>query len=166
MNRDLEETLNELGPEYRAVVARLKQAKVGEDIRRKTRDIRGRETRDGRRGGRSRVFRLSSNVLRPTLAAASLLALFGLTALFLQSNISSFEHSNIPSFEHSNNSPSAPREYRATVAEMIATQNSDGSWQNDFLTRRNAAALKVCGDPAAQIAYKKAMRNLRARGML
>ena len=40
-----------------------------------------------------------------------------------------------------------------------------GSWQNDFLTRRNAAALKVCGDPAAQIAYKKAMRNLRARGV-
>ena len=58
------------------------------------------------------------------------------------------------------------REYRATVAEMIATQNPDGSWQNDFLTRRNAAALKVCGDPAAQIAYKKAMRNLRARGVL
>ena len=48
---------------------------------------------------------------------------------------------------------------------MIATQNPDGSWQNDFLTRRNAAALKVCGDPAAQIAYKKAMRNLRARGV-
>ena len=52
------------------------------------------------------------------------------------------------------------------VAEMIATQNPDGSWKNDFLTRRNAAALKVCGDPAAQVAYKKAMRNLRSRGVL
>ena len=52
------------------------------------------------------------------------------------------------------------------VAEMIATQNPDGSWKNDFLTRRNAAALKSCGDPAAQIAYKKAARNLRLRGVL
>ena len=49
---------------------------------------------------------------------------------------------------------------------MIATQRSDGSWQNDFLTRRNAAALKDCTTPAAQIAYKKAMRNLRSRGIL
>ena len=158
MSKDLEETLNELGPDYRAVVGRLRKAKGGEDFRRKTRDVRGHKTRDGRRGGRPQVFRLSSNVLRPTLAAASLLALFGLTALFLQSNISSFEQSN--------NSPSAPREYRASVDEMIATQNPDGSWQNDFLTRRNAEALKVCGDPAARIAYKKAVRNLRSRGML
>ena len=60
----------------------------------------------------------------------------------------------------------APREYRASVPEMIATQNADGSWKSDFLTRRNAAALKGCGDPAAQIAYKKAMRNLRSRGVL
>ena len=52
------------------------------------------------------------------------------------------------------------------VSEMIATQNPDGSWKNDFLTRRNAAALKSCGDPAAQIAYKKAARNLRLRGVL
>ena len=49
---------------------------------------------------------------------------------------------------------------------MIATQNADGSWKNDFLTRRNADALKGCADPAAQIAYKKAMRNLRAHGVL
>ena len=52
------------------------------------------------------------------------------------------------------------------ISEMIVTQNPDGSWKNDFLTRRNAAALKVCGDPAAQIAYKKAVRNLRLRGIL
>ena len=49
---------------------------------------------------------------------------------------------------------------------MIATQNPDGSWKNDFLTRRNAAALRASSDPAAQIAYKKAMRNLRTRGIL
>ena len=52
------------------------------------------------------------------------------------------------------------------VSEMIATQNSDGSWKSDFLTRRNAAALKLSSDPAARIAYKKAARNLRLRGIL
>lgn len=52
------------------------------------------------------------------------------------------------------------------IPEMIATQRSDGSWKNDFLTRRNAAALKDCASPAAQIAYKKAVRNLRSRGIL
>ena len=49
---------------------------------------------------------------------------------------------------------------------MIATQNPDGSWKNDFLTRRNAAALRGSSNPAAQVAYKKAMRNLRSRGVL
>ena len=52
------------------------------------------------------------------------------------------------------------------ISEMIATQNPDGSWKNDFLTRRNAAALRVCGDPAARIAYKKAVRYLSFKGLL
>ena len=152
MNRDLEEQLNEMGPEYRAVVARLRKAKVGEDFRQKTGDVRGRETEDGRRSFRSKVFRLKSY-----LTAASLLVLMGLGVVFLERK----------DFRHETRDLSfGAREYRASVDEMIATQNSDGSWQNDFLTRRNAAALKGCGDPAAQIAYKKAMRNLRTRGVL
>ena len=138
MNRDLEETLNELGPDYRAVVARLRA---------------GREAASGSRS--SSDSRSSSRAAY--LVAASLLVLIGLTVVHL----SQYQTTN-----HKPQTPSCPREYRATVAEMIATQNPDGSWQNDFLTRRNAAALKVCGDPAAQIAYKKAMRNLRARGVL
>lgn len=138
MNRDLEETLNELGPDYRAVVARLRA---------------GREAASGSRSsGDSR-----SSSRAAYLVAASLLVLIGLTVVHLSQS----QTSNLKP-----QTPSCPREYRATVAEMIATQNPDGSWQNDFLTRRNAAALKVCGDPAAQIAYKKAMRNLRARGVL
>ncbi|MBO7721599.1 MAG: hypothetical protein J6T01_04240, partial [Kiritimatiellae bacterium] len=66
-----------------------------------------------------------------------------------------------------------PREYTladtrsaAAVRELIATQRPDGGWRSDFLTRRNAAALKSCGDPAAVIAYKKAIRNLRSKGVL
>ena len=139
MNRDLEETLNELGPDYRAVVARLRA---------------GREAASGSRSsGDSR-----SSSRAAYLVAASLLVLIGLTVVHLS-------QSQSQTTNHIPQTPSCPREYRATVAEMIATQNPDGSWQNDFLTRRNAAALKVCGDPAARIAYKKAMRNLRARGV-
>ena len=55
------------------------------------------------------------------------------------------------------------REYRMSVDEMLATQNPDGSWQNDFLTRRNAAALR--GIPAARVSYKKAVRYLNAKGL-
>ena len=138
MNRDLEEQLSEMGPEYRAVVARLRAARGAEDSSRP-------------------VFRLRSKVLRPILAAASLLILVGFGVSFLGRQDLRLE---------TEDTRFAPREYRASVDEMIATQNPDGSWQNDFLTRRNAAALKGCGNPAAQIAYKKAMRNLRTRGIL
>ena len=145
MSRDLEETLNELDPEYRAVVARLRGAHEAADFRRDTFDA-------GRRGFVSEVFRLKSY-----LTAASLLVLVGIGVVFLGRQDVRRE---------TKDAKSAPREYRASVAEMIATQNPDGSWKNDFLTRRNAAALKVCGDPAAQVAYKKAVRNLRVRGVL
>ena len=138
MNRDLEETLNELGPDYRAVVARLRA---------------GREAASGSRSSSdSRSSRKAAY-----LVAASLLVLIGLTVVHLSQS----QTSNLKP-----QTSSCPREYRATVAEMIATQNPDGSWQNDFLTRRNAAALKDSDNLAAQIAYKKAMRNLRARGVL
>ena len=135
MSRDLDEQLNEMGPEYRAVVARLRAA---------------REAAQG--------IRDQGSGIRGWLIAASLLVILGLSAIFIQSNIRTFEHSN--------NFPLGPSEYRASLPEMIATQNPDGSWKNDFLTRRNAAALKVCSDPAAQIAYRKAVRNLRLRGIL
>ena len=158
MSRDLEEQLEEMGPEYRAVVARLRGVMgEGEDFRRKTGDVRGHETLDGRRGLASKVLCLRSKVLRPVLAAASIALILGLGVVFLGREDFRRETGDVSY---------APREYRASVSEMIATQNPDGSWTNDFLTRRNAAALKVCGDPAAQIAYKKAMRNLRTRGIL
>ena len=153
MSKDLEEQLNEMGPEYRAIVARLRGAMgEGEDFRRKTRDVRGRETRDGRRGLASYVFRL-----RSYLTAASLLVIRGLSAILIQPNNRTTEQSN--------SCPFGAREYRADISEMIATQNPDGSWKNDFLTRRNAAALKGSSNPAAQVAYKKAIRYLHAKGL-
>ena len=144
MSRDLDGQLKEMGPEYRAVVARLRAAQGAEF---------GQRTADSRQRPLSFVSCPLSY-----LTAASLLVIVGLSAIFIQSNSRTIQQSN--------NSPFAPHEYRASIPEMIATQNPDGSWKNDFLTRRNAAALKVCSDPAAQIAYKKAMRNLRTRGVL
>ena len=132
MSRDLDEQLNEMGPEYRKVVARLRAAQSA-------------GTRDEGRGTRG------------WLVAASLILFVGLGVFF-----SIPQPRNPATPRHSHGAP----EYRASVPEMIATQNPDGSWKNDFLTRRNAAALKVCGDPAAQIAYRKAVRNLRLRGIL
>lgn len=144
MSKDLEETLNELGPDYRAVVGRLR---AGQELSPSSHSSDS-SCSSGVGKARSLAY----------LVAASLAILFAFAAVLFQSGNRTIEQSN--------NSSPAPREYRASVDEMIATQNPDGSWQNDFLTRRNAEALKVCGDPAARIAYKKAVRNLRSRGML
>ena len=127
MSMDLEEQLDEMGPEYRAVVARLKG--------------------EGRKEKGERWW----------LVAASLIPFVGLGVVFLGRK--DFR----PKTEDADY---GAREYRASVSEMIATQNPDGSWQNDFLTRRNADALKGCAEPAAQVAYRKAVRNLRVRGVL
>ena len=135
MSNDLEQQLDEMGPEYRTVVARLRAAPGAEDL-----------------------FTFQGLGLKSYLIAASLTAFVALAAVFVQSNNRTIEQSGNLSFP--------PREYCASVDEMIATQNPDGSWKNDFLTRRNAEALRACATPAATIAYKKAMRNLRAKGVL
>ena len=133
MNRDLDEQLKEMGPEYRAVVMRLRAAREAQGI--------------GDRG----------SGIGGWLIAASLILFIGLGVFFSTSQPLNFSTSQ-PAY--------GAHEYQMDIAEMIATQNPDGSWKNDFLTRRNAAALKTCFDPAAQVAYKKAVRNLRVRGAL
>ena len=141
MSRDLEEQLDEMGPEYRTIVARL----------------RGAETAPPHETTLLRGGSVSLPHGRRWLVAASLLVIFGLGVFFSTSQPLNLSTSQ-PAY--------GAHEYQMGVAEMIATQNPDGSWKNDFLTRRNAAALKDCGDPAARVAYKKAMRNLRSRGVL
>ena len=89
--------------------------------------------------------------------AAAVLITVGLAAVFLPRD---FRSNASESFGYGG------REYRLSPAEMAATQRADGSWANEFLTRRNAEALRLCKDPASRIAYKKAMRNLRVRGLL
>ena len=140
MTDDLENTLRELGPGYREVADRLFAA----------REMPGR-------------FHRIAFAARPCwLVAASVAAIAGFAALFVLA----------PSRQSA--SPSAAGgEYRlalaadgASLREMIRTQNADGSWKTDFLTKRNAAALKGGETAEARVAYKKAMRNLRMRGML
>ena len=149
MTKDLEETLAGMGPAYRAVVDRLV---AGAEA----------EPRSGRRAlafpSRSRAFGR-----QPLLAAASLLILLGLGFVFLRQG----ERTGAA------RTSGAAHEYclaetpdSEAVSEMIRTQNADGSWRNDFLTRRNAAALSHSSLAEARVAYKKAMRNLRVRGLL
>ena len=145
MNRDLENELAE-HPEFRAVVARLRAGCECQSA--------------GVVGGRKRPTAVWLTWNPRPLAAASLILLLGLAACLLTSR--TFRTARVARTFHAR----APREYTLSTSEMIASQNPDGSWQSDFLTRRNAAALRACGDPAAQIAYKKAMRNLRTRGIL
>jgi hypothetical protein len=66
----------------------------------------------------------------------------------------------------------AAREYQLAVVrddravqEMIRTQRADGGWGSDFLTRQNAAALRLCAGEDARLAYRRAARNLRLRGL-
>ena len=147
MTKDLEETLAGLGPGYRQVVARLAAA-PGAPY--------GADRRTYSFTPRRRPF------ARPMLAAASLLVALAFAALLLRDG----EQRAAPQ-------AGAAHEYRLadvcdgrSVDEMIRTQNADGSWRNDFLTRRNAAALAKCSGADAKVAYKKAMRNLRVRGLL
>ena len=156
MSRDLERQLEEMGPAYRTVVARLRAA----------RDVEpgGQRTKDSRQRPLSAVFCPLSY-----LVAASLLVLLGLGVVLFQT------------IKQSNNSPSlytvrvtdAQTEYTHAelrgdelVKEIIRTQNPDGSWKDDALTRRNAEVLRTCRSDEAQAAYRKAIDNLRARGLL
>ena len=157
MTKDLEETLAEMGPAYRAVVDRLvasEQAAPSAVGR-----IDGFENRWG--WGRAAYVRV----------AASLLVCAGLVGAFLATSARRAP-ADAPKV-YTIHVTTAARAYRlaqirddAAVQEMIRTQNPDGSWENDFLTKRNAEVLRTCPDAAAQIAFKKAQRNLRLRGAL
>lgn len=147
MTGDLEETLRELGPGYREVVGRLLDA----------RETPGRFRRPAC-GDRPRWLVGD----RPRwLSAAAVAVVVGFVAVFALA----------PS-RQTEPAVAVGGEYRlalvadgAAIRELIRTQNADGSWKTDFLTKRNAAALKGCDTAEARIAYKKAMRNLRIRGV-
>ena len=149
MNRDLEGQLDEMGPEYRTVVDRLLAAY-------RSSDVRAEPSAGAKRGSVGRIAGWSVAYL----VAASLLVFLGLAVVFHSPRTDA-------------GADRSPSEYLlahlkddASARELLRTQNPDGSWKNDFLTRQNAKALAGRADEASRIAYKKAMRNLRQRGLL
>ena len=151
MTKDLEETLREMGAEYRPVVERLRSAYV--PYRRSP-------------AAWPRLRRSVAPWGVALLSAAVLLVFLGLGALF-RGGYRGVDSARVYTVRASD----AAHEYMLAVVrddvavqEMIRTQRPDGGWGNEFLTRQNAAALRVCGGEAAQRAYRKAMRNLRLRG--
>ena len=160
MTEDLERTVAEMGPEYRELAERLTAA-----YRPLTTPAR-----PARRGFGPFVRRAAGY-----LAAASLAAAVGLVAVLGVARVRRPAEPGAAvaaSRVYTVRASTPENEYRlalirddAAVQEMIRTQRPDGSWRNDFLTKRNAEVLKDCPGEAAQIAYRKAMRNLRARGL-
>ena len=145
MNADLEATLDELGPGYRAVVGRLCAAATVEP-----RAERPRGQAPWRRG---RAFWWPR---AGYLVAASLFAAVALS-IFLQGA----RPAAIPAAARIYTIAYAPNE--TALKELVASQRADGSWDNDFLTRQNAAALR--GVAVARVPYRKAVRYLKAKGL-
>jgi len=144
MNGDLENTLNELGPEYRDVIARLRSA----------REVEPSDTRVSsfpRTEWRRRIG---------YLVAASIAVALGLS-IFMQ------DAANAPREPYAGAKvytvAYAPTEEALEI--IVASQRADGSWTNDFITRQNAAALRVSDDARMKIAYRRAVRYLRSKGL-
>ena len=144
MNGDLEGTLNELGPGCRDVVARLRSAREVEPSGTRVSSL-------PRTGWRRHVG---------YLVAASLAVALGLS-VFMQ------DATNAPREPYAGAKvytvAYAPTEEALEI--IVASQRADGSWSNDFITRQNAAALRASDDERMQIAYRRAVRYLRSKGL-
>ena len=139
MSRDLERQLDEMGPAYRAVVGRLRAAYAP--------------------CGRARIAFSGRDALcrvRGWLVAASLLVVAGAGVLFRDSPAPADD------FVRSAYTLAYLADDSA-VEEIVRSQNPDGSWANDFLTCQNAAVLR--GRPSTRVAYKRAVRYLKMRGL-
>ena len=143
MSRDLEETLAELGPEYRSVVDRLRAAYPEVEVAAPRR----------RRVVRRPFFAAAASAAGLLAAACVALALFFCAPHNHRSADGAF--TGVYSLA-----------YSGDVESLLRTQRADGSWDNDFLTRQNAAALRVAkGLEGADVAYRRAVRYLRTRGL-
>ena len=152
MNKDLEATLSELGPGYREVVDRLRASATAEDFG-------GHKFRRG-------IFRIDFRKAASLVAAMAVVVL-GFAALFEFSPRTPVAGNSI-----FNSADSAKRVYTVAYAPteaaleiIVASQRADGSWSNDFLTRQNAAALRNSENERMRIAYLRAVRYLRSKGL-
>ena len=155
MTQDLEQTLQELGEGYRPVVDRLLAA-----YRPTSRAAELSVQPVDRPSGRTASAVAWGVAL---LAAASLVAFLGFGLVFRSSSPAERVYTVRVSDAAHEYQLAVVRDDRA-VQEMIRTQRADGGWGSEFLTRQNAAALRQCKSDDAQLAYRRAMRNLRIRG--
>lgn len=145
MSEDLEKTLAELGHGYGDVVSRLKAAREIEPRRRPLAVSR-------------RQF------WRPFAAvAASLLFATLLTSMVIERGDSRDEQGALALLPRNAYSLAFNAADKASLDEIKRTQNADGSWQNDYLTRQNAAALREID--SSSVTYRKAVRYLKSRGL-
>ena len=144
MNADLERTIEELGPECRVVVDRLRAAAEAEPKR---------PAVGGRRPAAGVFLRRAGH-----LAAAALFAAIALSVMLQDApQAKSFPAASVYTVAY------APTEEALEV--ILASQRADGSWSNDFLTRQNAAALRASREERMRIAYRRAVRYLRTKGL-
>ena len=154
MTKDLEDTIKELGPGYKEVVDRLlaPYANAESQIARFPTVTESEP---------SRLARIS----RYLLAASILIALaFGVIFMHPKTDYPIASSSSEDSVKlQEPNSYTLAYMGNSAKDEIIRTQNPDGSWENDFMTMQNAAALRVIDSTC--IAYRKALRYLRSRGL-
>ena len=148
MNADLEETVGELGPGYRDVVARLRAAREVEP---------GKAPVTGRAGAAPWCAARSPFSY---LVAASLVAALALAVLYVMPRGGSTA-AEVPLTVYT--VAYAPTE--EALEAIVASQRADGSWSNDFLTRQNAAALRASDEDRMRVAYRRAVRYLRSKGL-
>ena len=157
MNADLEKTLSELGPGYRVVVDRLRAAAEVEPARFGLKDLA-----PGRVAGRRFPGLAPERTARSPfsyLVAASLAAALALAALYVAPRGGGA--ADVPLTVYT--VAYAPTEEALEL--IVASQRADGSWSNDFLTRQNAAALRSSREGRMRIAYRRAVRYLRTKGL-
>ncbi len=171
MNADLEKTLGELAPEYRDVVARLRAAREVEPVRFGLKDLAPGRVADrrypdlapGRVADRRYPDLAPGRVARSPfyyLVAASLVAALALAVLYVMPRGGSAA-AEVPLTVYT--VAYAPTE--EALEAIVASQRADGSWSNDFLTRQNAAALRASGEDRMRVAYRRAVRYLRSKGL-
>ena len=163
MNGDLENTLNELGPEYRDIVARLRSAREVEPSARVGACAPAALVlAPGKAGLVPGAWCRARTIFRRVgyLVAASLAVALGIS-IFMQ------DAANAPREPYAGarvyTVAYAPTEEALEI--IVASQRADGSWSNDFITRQNAAALRASEDARMKIAYRRAVRYLRSKGL-
>ena len=154
MNADLENELKELGPGYRAVVDRLMAARTVEPRR-------GLAPVDGEACGKSGL----RGVWRPAwCVAASIVVLLGMAFLF-RGNEQEEKRYTVRVLDATTAYRLAYSENARDLDAILASQRQDGSWDNDFITCQNAAALRHGRDADSRVAYRKAVRYLKSKGL-